>query len=58
VGQFAWRGWSFTWDAPAGEHELICRATDTEGDAQPLEQPWNAQGLGNNLVQRVAVTVR
>jgi DMSO/TMAO reductase YedYZ molybdopterin-dependent catalytic subunit len=58
VGEFAWRGWSFDWQADPGEHELSCRATDAEGNTQPLEQPWNYQGLGNNLVQRVAVTVR
>jgi DMSO/TMAO reductase YedYZ molybdopterin-dependent catalytic subunit len=58
LGQYAWRGWSFTWDAAAGEHELACRATDAAGNAQPLEQPWNYQGMGNNLVQRIAVTVR
>jgi sulfane dehydrogenase subunit SoxC len=58
VGEFAWRGWSFAWDATAGEHELTCRATDAAGNVQPAGQPWNYQGMGNNLVQRVGVTVR
>jgi DMSO/TMAO reductase YedYZ molybdopterin-dependent catalytic subunit len=58
LGDFAWRGWSFEWEAAPGEHELACRARDADGHEQPLEQPWNYQGLGNNLVQRVAVTVR
>ncbi|HEY7631480.1 MAG TPA: sulfite oxidase [Thermoleophilaceae bacterium] len=58
VGDFAWRGWSFDWDATAGEHELACRATDAAGNVQPLEPPWNYQGMGNNVVQRVPVTVR
>lgn len=58
VGEFAWRSWSFTWDARPGDHELTCRATDSAGDVQPLVQPWNYQGLGNNLVQRVQVSVR
>ena len=57
-GDFAWRGWRFTWQATPGEHELSCRATDAEGRAQPLEQPWNLQGMGVNHVQRVDVTVR
>jgi DMSO/TMAO reductase YedYZ molybdopterin-dependent catalytic subunit len=57
-GEFAWRRWSFDWDATSGDHELSCRATDAAGNVQPTEQPWNYQGLGNNLVQRVAVTVR
>jgi len=37
---------------------LACRAFDEAGNAQPLEQPWNLQGMGNNLVQRVPVVVR
>ena len=58
VGEFAWRGWSFDWEASPGDHELTCRATDRAGNIQPAEQPWNYQGMGNNLVQAVAVTVR
>ncbi len=57
-GDFAWRGWRFAWPATAGEHELACRATDAAGRVQPLEPPWNQQGMGVNHVQRVAVTVR
>jgi len=58
AGEFAWRGWSFVWQATPGEHELICRATDSAGDRQPLEPPWNYQGMGNNAVQSVTVSVR
>ncbi|HEX6130911.1 MAG TPA: sulfite oxidase, partial [Actinomycetota bacterium] len=58
IGDFAWRGWSFRWEATRGEHVLSCRATAADGEVQPLEQPWNVQGMGNNLVQEVAVTVR
>lgn len=58
VGEWAWRGWWFEWEATAGEHVLSCRATDAEGNAQPTEQPWNLQGMGNNLVQEIQVTVR
>jgi DMSO/TMAO reductase YedYZ molybdopterin-dependent catalytic subunit len=57
VGEFAWRGWSFPWNATPGTHELMCRATDASGETQPLHQPWNVQGLSNNHVQRVVVTV-
>ncbi len=58
VGDFAWRSWTFDWDAQPGEHVLSCRATDSNGDVQPIDQPWNHQGMGNNMAQRVAVTVR
>lgn len=55
---YAWRGWTFEWDAPAGEHELCCRATDGTGETQPLEPVWNLEGFTNNAVQRVSVVVR
>jgi DMSO/TMAO reductase YedYZ molybdopterin-dependent catalytic subunit len=58
VGTFAWRSWSFAWDAAPGDHVLTCRATDETGAVQPIDAPWNLQGMGNNLVQRVDVTVR
>jgi DMSO/TMAO reductase YedYZ molybdopterin-dependent catalytic subunit len=57
-GEFAWRGWRHVWHATRGEHQLACRATDGTGQVQPLEQPWNHQGMGVNHVQRVSVTVR
>ncbi|MPZ69163.1 MAG: molybdopterin-dependent oxidoreductase [Actinobacteria bacterium] len=57
MGEFTWRGWSFDWDARTGDHVLSCRATDAEGEVQPLEQPWNFQGMGNNTVQTVHVCV-
>ncbi len=58
LGKFAWRGWRTTWDPKPGEHELSCRATDANGETQPLETRWDAGGFGNNAVQRVRVTVR
>ena len=58
LGPFAWRAWSVEWDAAPGEYVLSCRATDAAWNTQPLEQPWNLQGMGNNLVQSVSVSVR
>lgn len=58
VGEFAWRSWTFVWDAVTGEHELSSRATDSTGEVQPLDQNWNWQGMGNNAVEGVPVTVR
>jgi DMSO/TMAO reductase YedYZ molybdopterin-dependent catalytic subunit len=54
---FAWRSWSHSWDAQPGQAELVVRATDALGVAQPVEPAWNLQGVANNLVQRVPVTV-
>ncbi|HEX5014230.1 MAG TPA: sulfite oxidase [Candidatus Limnocylindrales bacterium] len=58
VGPFAWRRWSFEWQALPGDHELACRATDAAGRTQPERAPWNLQGMGNNAVQRLRVAVR
>jgi len=57
VGDFAWRSWSFLWQATPGEHELSCRATDALGRSQPLEQDWNEGGYCNNMVQTIRVRV-
>ena len=54
---WAWRRWTFEWDAEPGEHELCCRARDAAGNEQPLEPEWNLGGYVNNAVQRVSVTV-
>jgi DMSO/TMAO reductase YedYZ molybdopterin-dependent catalytic subunit len=53
----AWRSWTYTWDATPGEYTVCARAADPLGD-QPVEAPWNTQGMANNMVQRVPVTVR
>ncbi len=58
LGRWAWRAWTFAWEAEPGEHELCCRARAADGSEQPLEPPWNVGGYLNNAVQRIAVTVR
>src|SRR5215208_91942 len=57
LGPNAWRGWSFTWDATPGEHTLSSRATDSNGNTQPLDPPWNLKGYANNAVERTTVQV-
>jgi DMSO/TMAO reductase YedYZ molybdopterin-dependent catalytic subunit len=57
LGRWAWRRWSYAWDAGPGRHVVACRARDEAGNEQPTEQRWNAGGYANNEVQRVAVTV-
>jgi sulfane dehydrogenase subunit SoxC len=55
--RWAWRGWSFRWDARPGDHVLCSRARDEAGNEQPLDAPWNLGGYANNAVQTVRVTV-
>lgn len=47
----AWALFEFDWDAPAGEHDIRVRATDTAGNSQPDTVPFNEQGyLYNGVV--------
>ena len=53
-----WQGWTFDWEATAGETTLKVRATDEDGEVQPDAPIWNVHGMGNNAVQQVDVIVR
>src|SRR3954466_15043683 len=60
AGRHGWAGWSWAWDATErGDYELWVRATDANGDTQPLDAAdvWNQGGYGVNAVQRVRVRV-
>ena len=58
VSRWGWRAWRWEWrPRTPGDYELCCRATDSAGDSQPLEGPWNLHGFANNEVQRVPVTI-
>jgi DMSO/TMAO reductase YedYZ molybdopterin-dependent catalytic subunit len=56
VGAFAWRGWSFRWNARPGPCQLAARARSESGETQPGDA-WNHQGVGNNTYHRVDVIV-
>jgi sulfite oxidase len=55
LDRFAWRRFTLTLtDPPRGAIEIIARATDMNGRAQPLESaPWNPRGYLNNMCHRV-----
>jgi DMSO/TMAO reductase YedYZ molybdopterin-dependent catalytic subunit len=57
VPTHAWRAWTFVWNASPGTYTLCVRATDSQGNLQPLNQQWNFGGYGNNGAQRVNVLV-
>ncbi|MDX1661664.1 MAG: sulfite oxidase [Gemmatimonadota bacterium] len=58
AGEHAATPWRWVWQASrSGRHVLVARATDEDGEIQPLEPRWNAHGYGNNVVHRVAVEV-
>jgi DMSO/TMAO reductase YedYZ molybdopterin-dependent catalytic subunit len=55
---YSWQGWRYRWEAlTPGTYELCCRAEDSAGNIQPLDQYWTARGMGNNAIQRVHVVV-
>ncbi|HEX9818773.1 MAG TPA: sulfite oxidase [Methylomirabilota bacterium] len=45
----AWTRWDFEWDARPGDHAILTRAIDDQGNTQPASIPWNAQGYGYNV---------
>src|SRR5260370_41952317 len=46
--RYAWRGWHCEWHATPREHELMCRATEADGETQPIEQRFDPRGLGHH----------
>ncbi len=55
--RYAWTKWSYAWAAEPGEHGLRCPATDSAGDTQPLDPPWDMSGFANNAAHCVNVFV-
>lgn len=57
---YAWVRWKFLWNTPAnGAYQLVCRAFDDRGEAQPESpDPKVINRYGNNWYHRVEVTVR
>ena len=58
AGPYGWQRWSVPWRPRGpGAYELWCRATDSAGNAQPIEPRWNLGGYAVNAVQRVEIVV-
>jgi sulfite oxidase len=58
-GPSAWRFWEVGLEFGAGPHEIVARATDSEGGTQPasVEDVWNFLGYANNAWHRVEIEV-
>lgn len=58
--RLAWQHWSASVDFPEeGYYEVWARATDAEGNSQPMIVPgWNPKGYLNNATHRIAVKVK
>lgn len=53
---FCWRLWKVKLPLAPGPHELVVRAFDSSGHAQPEKAEWNLKGYLNNAWHRVSVT--
>lgn len=42
--RLGWARFELQWDAPTGEHTVMTRATDTAGNTQPEQVPFNEKG--------------
>jgi DMSO/TMAO reductase YedYZ molybdopterin-dependent catalytic subunit len=55
----AWRGWATELEVtPPAKLTIMARATDNDGDMQPLAARPNAGGYGNNSIHKVSARVR
>jgi DMSO/TMAO reductase YedYZ molybdopterin-dependent catalytic subunit len=54
---YAWRLWSYVWNAKRGDFVIQSRATDSRGRVQPTEAVWNPSGYLYNAVDEVKIHV-
>jgi len=55
--RYSWRKWEHAWDATAGSHTLMARATDSLGRVQPTTRAFNRLGYRWNVIHAVKVDV-
>ncbi|WP_353737032.1 hypothetical protein [Bacillus sp. CMF12] len=55
--KFSWVKWHLDWEAYKGEHTILVRASDSEGNLQPIKPYWNRKGYGYNAVQKIKIQV-
>ena len=48
--KYSWCRFEFEWEATAGAHSILTRATDEEGNTQPEAHPFNVEGYLFNQV--------
>jgi DMSO/TMAO reductase YedYZ molybdopterin-dependent catalytic subunit len=55
--RYAWRLWSYSWNAKRGDCPIQSRATDSLDRVQPTEAAWNPSGYLYNAIDQVKVHV-
>ncbi|MDP1572573.1 MAG: sulfite oxidase [Vicinamibacterales bacterium] len=57
--RYAWRRFEFDYEATTpGSHVVLSRATDSEGEAQPMVPAWNPSGYLWNVADQVRFEVQ
>ena len=55
--RYAWRLWTYAWNAQRGDYVIQSRATDGQGRVQPTEAVWNPSGYLYNAINQVKIHV-
>jgi len=56
---YAWRRFEFDYEATTpGSHVVLSRATDSEGETQPMLPAWNPSGYLWNVADQVRFEVQ
>jgi DMSO/TMAO reductase YedYZ molybdopterin-dependent catalytic subunit len=57
LGKYSWQRWTYDWiPATAGNYTLQVRATDKNGNTQPVAQ-WNRSGYARQFIEQLTVKV-
>ena len=56
--RYLWSQWQFDWDNPLkGHHTIVCRATDSLGNLQPMQSEWNEFGYEVNSANSICIEI-
>jgi DMSO/TMAO reductase YedYZ molybdopterin-dependent catalytic subunit len=56
--QYSWQQWNYKWTPNTpGEHTLLSRATNSDGEQQPLKAVWNELGYAINGSKPIKIIV-
>jgi DMSO/TMAO reductase YedYZ molybdopterin-dependent catalytic subunit len=56
--QYSWQQWNYKWTPNSpGEHTLLSRATNSDGEQQPLKSVWNELGYAINGSKPIKIIV-
>ncbi len=58
LGNYSFRRWRAQWTPPRpGTYKLLAKATNNQGETQPMKPKWNRGGYMRNVIEEVHVRV-